>query len=427
MNKMKLLLTLALPVFIGQELHAQSTRLTAQATWMHNGAEFKRNDSTAYSYLSTSRGGDLNSLLKFDESLNWSFVAGDSLNNNARELQEFDASNNLTTKITQTWNSVAGTWDNQFKYIYTYNSANKVTSMVTQHWDGTSAWVTDSKNVYSYNAANQLSTDLFQAWDGAAYVSASQVTYYYDASGNKINETSVNFVSSSPVFNTKVDYTYNSANKLLTATNATWDGASWDNIDMQAHTYDTANRKTSSLHQNWNGTAFVNDMIRLYSDFTPAGSAQTEILQTWDTAGTGSWVDMNKFTHSYNSSNQLTSSVRQSMDISIGWTYAMGDTRNNYYYGTFVTVKNVSNAGGDANFYPVPAQSVLNVELNWNKAQSATLTINDMTGRAITTVALPTTAKHQVAVPVNNLANGMYTVVINGAEGQIVKQIVVAH
>jgi hypothetical protein len=177
MNKMKLLLTLALPVFIGQELHAQSTRLTAQATWMHNGAEFKRNDSTAYSYLSTSRGGDLNSLLKFDESLNWSFVAGDSLNNNARELQEFDASNNLTTKITQTWNSVAGTWDNQFKYIYTYNSANKITSMVTQHWDGTSAWVTDSKNVYSYNAANQLSTDLFQAWDGAAYVSASQVTY----------------------------------------------------------------------------------------------------------------------------------------------------------------------------------------------------------------------------------------------------------
>ena len=67
MNKMKLLLTLAIPVVVlSQDAQAQSTRLTAQAHWTHNGAEFKRFDSTAYNYLSTSRGGDLKSLLKFD-------------------------------------------------------------------------------------------------------------------------------------------------------------------------------------------------------------------------------------------------------------------------------------------------------------------------------------------------------------------------
>ncbi|GAA4463460.1 T9SS type A sorting domain-containing protein [Nemorincola caseinilytica] len=427
MNKTKLLLTLALPVLLCQNTHAQS-RLTATAHWTHNGAEFMRTDSTAYNYLSTARGGDLKNLLKFDNATMWNF-AGDTLNNDSRWVQEFDAANNLVSKVSQVWDAVLMTWTNQFKYIYTYNSANKKASMVIQHWDGTSAWITDSRNVYTYNAANQLSYDQYQLWDGvSAYVPSSQITYYYDPSGNVINETGNTFVSSTPVFTNKVDYTYNSANKMLSSTSATWNGAGWDNTEMYSYTYDTTNTKrTTEKHQTYDGTAFVNDMMKVYSNFSGTNPL-TEVDQTWDTAGTGSWEDVYKFAYTYNSNGQLTSATRQSNDISIGWTYAFGDTRTNHYYGTFTSVKNVSNNAGNANLFPVPAQNSVNISLNWNTAQASTITLTDMMGRTIKTIAVPFGATQTVTMSVADLAAGNYIVSINGGvEGSIVKQIVVAH
>jgi hypothetical protein len=329
--------------------------------------------------------------------------------------------------VSQKWDAPTTAWVNEFKYIYTYTSTGKVATMVIQHWDGTSAWITDSKNVYTYNAANQLSYDQFQLWDGiSAYVPSKQVTYYYDMAGNVINETNNDFVSSTPVFTSKKDYTYNTANKMLTATHSTWNGAGWDNTEMFTHTYDTSNRKTSELHQNYDGTAFVNDMIKLYSDYTGANAA-TEIDQMWDTAGTGSWKDTYKYSYTYNTGGQLTSATRQSNDISIGWTNVMGDTKANYYYGTFTSVKDVRANGGTANLFPVPAQNAVTISIKWNEAQSSTITVTDMLGRPVVTRSL-NAGTTEATISVSELAAGNYLVNINGANGaSVVKQIVVAH
>lgn len=427
MNKTKLLLTLALPVLIAPNTQAQS-RLTAQANRVHNGAEFMRADSTLYNYLSSTRGGDLKNQLKFDNASMWVYMA-DTATNNMRWVQEFDASNRLITKVSQTWDAmVTMNWVNQFRYIYTYNTAGKLATMVTQHWDGTSAWITDSRNEYTYNAANQLFYDQFQNWDGiGAYVPASQITYYYDASGNVINETNNDFVSSTPVFTAKTDYTYNSANKMLTKTHSDWNGAGWDMVDMYTYTYDIDNKRTSELHQVNDTTTLVNDMLKVYSNFSGM-NPQTEIVQTWDTAGTGSWEDTYKYAYTYNSAGQLTSATRQSNDISIGWTYTSGDTKANYYYAAFTSVKNVSNAGGSATLFPVPAQSTLNITVNWNIAQGSTITVTDMTGRIVKTLPVPSGKSVFTTLPVDGLTAGNYLVTITGAvEGNIVKQVTVAH
>ncbi len=433
MNKMKLLLTLAIPVVVlSQDAQAQSSRLTAAANWTHNGAEFKRNDSTAYNYMSTSRGGDLNKLLKFDDATNWSYVMGDTQNNNLRWVQEFDASNNLVTKVSQEWDPLfTFSWVNKFKYIYSYNSANKKTSMVTQHWDGTSAWLTDSKNVYTYNAAGQLSYDQFQLWDGiAVYTPSSQVTYYYDAAGNKINETANTFLATTPptpVYTTQVNYTFSASNKMLTSTSSTWNGVGWDNTEMTTNTYDSTGNRTTQLHQTFDGTAFVNDMLHIYSSFS-GGNAHAETAQTWDTTGSGSWADKYKYAYTYNSFGQLTSATRQSNDISVGWTYTFGDTKSNYYYGSYVSsVKSISSVGGTANLYPVPAQGMINIDMTWNQAQAATVTIADMQGRVVRSINVPSAVNQHTVVCVGDFANGIYLVKINGTDGQIVKQIVVAH
>lgn len=429
MNRMNLLITLAIPVLLCQNAQGQS-RLVAAANWEHNGAEFKRHDSTAYNYASTTRGGDLNSQLKYDESINWSYVLGDTANNNARSVQEFDSNNNLLTTVTQTWDAVATmTWVNQFKYIYSYNTSNKKTSMVTQHWDGTSAWITDSKNVYNYNAAGQLYLDQFQIWDGVStYNPSTQKTYYFDASGRLINETDVLFVAGTPTFTSDTDYTYNAAGQLATKTGNTWSGSAWVNTVRWTNFYDTTGNDTNQLFETFDGTAFVNNMQKTYSNFTASHLPQTEVDQTWDPTGTGSWVDKYKFAYTYNTYNQLTSATRQSNDISIGWTYAFGDTKSVYYYGSFVSaVRNISNTGGDASIYPVPAKGQVSVDVNWNVAQATSAMICDAQGRVLDQWTIQTTAKNHHTLDISNYAAGVYFVKIAGEQGQIVKQIVVAH
>ncbi len=430
MNRMNLLITLAIPVLLCQNVQAQS-RLVAASNWSHDGAEFKRHDSTAYNYTSTARGGDLNTQLKFDDATNWSYVMGDTANKNTRSVQEFDTNNNLLTTVTQNWDGVITfSWVNQFKFIYSYNSSNKKVSMVTQHWDGTSAWITDSKNAYSYNAANQLYLDQFLLWDGVStYNPSTQKTYYFDAAGNITNETDVLFVAGTPTFTSDTDYTYNASNKLVTKTGNTWSGSAWVNGIRWTNFYDTTTgNNTNQLTETYNGTAFVNSMQRTFSNFNSNHMALTEIDQTWDPTGSGSWVDKYKFTYTYNSSNQLTSATRQSNDISIGWAYAFGDTKSVYYYGAYVNaVYNVSNTGGDASVYPVPAQNTLNIDLKWNEAQAATVAICDMQGKVVDQWSTPSATQNHHSLNISNYAAGVYFVKIAGAEGQIVKQIVVAH
>lgn len=429
MNRLNLLITLAIPVLLSQNVQGQS-RLIATANWSHDGAEFKRHDSTAYNYTSNARGGDLNTQLKFDEATNWSYVMGDTANKNTRSVQEFDANNNLLTTVTQTWDGTfTFSWVNEFKYIYSYNSSNKKVSMVTQHWDGTSAWITDSKNTYSYNAANQLYLDQYLLWDGVStYNPSRQKTYYFDASGNVINETDVLFVAGTPTFTSDTDYTYNSANKLLTKTGNTWSGSAWVSSVRWTNFYDTATgNNTNRLTETYDGTAFVNSMQMMFSDFNANHMAMTEIDQVWDPTGSGSWVDQYKYTYTYNANNQLTSATRQSNDISIGWAYAFGDTKSLYYYGSFVNaVNNVSNVGGNATLYPVPAQNEMNIDLNWNHAQAATIVISDMQGKIVAQWNTPSAVQHHSTVNISNYAPGVYSVKIAGTEGQIVKQIVVA-
>jgi hypothetical protein len=90
-------------------------------------------------------------------------------------------------------------------------------------------------------------------------------------------------------------------------------------------------------------------------------------------------------------------------------------------------VKNVSANGGEANVYPVPAQSVLNVDLKWDVAQTADITIFDAQGRVVRHWETPSSTSYTSSVSLDNMSAGVYFLSINGTEGKIVKQIVVAH
>ena len=432
MKRMKLLFTLAIPVLLCQDIQAQiSSRLIAAAHWSNNGAMFKQVDSSAYAYSGTVRGGDLKHPMLYDNGTTWVYVNDSAYENSTATLQTFDANNNVLTATNEYWSGTS--WVLNTKMIYTYNSSNQVLTAIMQTWDGTS-WVSASEDVYSYNTGGKLQSDEYEVWGLAGYTGVSTKVYSYDLTNTwLINETDQN-IAGSPMYTRQIAYTYDStAHRLLTTTTSNWNGAAWVNDSLTTNTYDTAGHLITTLRQTYNTvlSRWDNTNFSLFSSFV-GNMPQTEIDQVWNSTGSGSWDNASKHTNTYNSFNQLTSTQGISWNVSGSqFEYALGDPMWNYYYqtyGTNVAVNNVVSSNGEANIYPVPAQNMLHIDIKWNVAQSASIAIYDMSGRMVAPVMdVPSSTEYRAGISVNNLAAGMYQVKISGTQGEIVKQIVIAH
>ena len=435
MKRKMLLLTLAIPVILCQSAQAQtSSRLTAQSHYSSNGAIFSVNDSTAYIY-SNGRGGDLNHQLKFDTATNWDYSGAlGGFNDSFNYIQTFDVNNNLLSTITQYWSGTA--WVNWTNVLNTYNSNNSIATKTWQNWGG-ATWVNSNQNAYGYNTAGQLyliQNNIWNALTSAFSTANTESIFTYGSSGMVTSEIDETWNSGSSLYTYTDEILYtDSASEVLSVQYNTWNGAGWTNGNLTTNTYDASGDLLTTLYQTYNGSAWVNQTLMVYSNFTAAGSnlPQMQVNQVWDTTGTGSFDNVTQYTYAYNSFGQMTQSTGESWNPGVGWEFANGDPEAFYYYENYTpsatSVKNVVNNGGDVNIYPNPAQNVLNVELTWTAAQSATISLYDMSGRQINTLTTPMGTQFNGALSVGNLADVIYVIRIDGTQGQIVKQIVVAH
>jgi hypothetical protein len=440
MKRMKLLFTLAIPVFLSQSLQAQtSSRLIAEAHWLNNGVFFEQSDSSAYTYSAT-RGGDLTHTMKHDNSVNWRYnnVLG-MYDYNTNSIQEFDSLNNIHSTTWLNWNSTTSLWVPTQRYIYSYKTTNNLmTSAVHQLWNSTaSTWDNQFKDSFTYNTNNKLLFEQHMMWNFGSFTPYSDKTYYYDLSDNLLNVLEKEVFTGSPVYTHQHAYTYSSTFQMLTKTysfSSTGTLVGFEPKTKITNTYDnvTGNR-TYMQFDHWDNAVgmrkWVPDTLHIYTSFS-GNQPQVERVQLYSNIGSGSFRDTLLYSYTYNSYNQLTAMVAKSWHPGVTWEYAFGDPKANYYYGPFTvvsSVKAVSNVGGDANIYPVPAQNTLHIDLNWDAPQTATIAIYDMQGRIALQWETPMAAQYKGGININTLAAGNYVVKINGKDGSIVKQIVVAN
>lgn len=433
--KRMLLLTLAMPLFLCFDAQAQTgSRLTAQANWNHNGATFIQNDSTVYNYGSIYRGGDLTHTLKHDNSTTWLYVGYTSFQNQYQSLQEFDSKNNLTATTSLYWSGTS--WILNGKTLYGYDSKNRIINTIMQTWGG-AAWVNVSEDVNTYNDSNKLGTIYHLSWNSrtSTFDSTSGTDCMYDLlNNNLISVSDYAITDSGRSYTDSYAYTYTSTNQVSTitfSTNTTGTIFGYLNNRMITNSYDSSFNRTTQLSQRWDAGMglWVNDSMHLYTSFVNK-MPRNEIIQLWDNTRTGSWMNKMNFSYTYNSFNQLTTSIGESWNVGGFWEFAAGDPKANYYYGLFTnvtSVKTIVSNNGDASIYPVPSQNVLHIDVKWNEAQAATVAIYDMAGRVVMQWDAPYGTEYNSAISIGSFAAGNYVVKINGAQGQIVKQIVVAH
>ena len=448
MKRIKLLLTLALPVLMLSNVEARSgadrtsststiSRLIGIGDYVNNGAGFYVTDSTSLGYTN-GRGGDLTHVMKYDNMNYFVYNGSDSLfDPSTQNDQVFDASNNISTNVLQGWGGTAIGWVPQTKNLYFYNVANNITSMIFQNWNtGSGVWVSATKDDYTYLASGtQLFSDIYSMWNSVSltFDQSSEKIYSYDVHGNMIQELDNTNIGTSWTPVQEYVYTYNAANQPLTKTFDTWNGGGYTHNYRFSYSYDVASGNLiSSLYQTYNtdSSSWINANLSLYSNFS-GSNPQTQEDRVWnDTMSGGSWMPSMLWSFTYNTYAQMTSKLGTSYNLSLpGYENAAGDPLSYYHYEAVAVnaVKNVNDNNFAVSVFPVPAQNMLHINVTSASALSYDVMITDMAGRIVRSWKTDATASYTTTIPTGDFVAGNYLVKISSVNGQTTQQFSVIH
>src|SRR4051812_13085501 len=99
-------------------------------------------------------------------------------------LQAQGSTCNLDSTYSFTWDTVGNTWQLAGKNIYTYDANNNQTSYLSETWNGT-VWVNSYMYSYTYDASNNNTSQLYETWNGTVWVNNYRSSSTYDANNNK--------------------------------------------------------------------------------------------------------------------------------------------------------------------------------------------------------------------------------------------------
>lgn len=221
----------------------------------------------------------------------------------------YDANNNLTSEMVQSWNDSA--WVIFFQNIFTYDTSHNQTSCLAQGWNG-SGWVNASQWFYTYDANNNRITYLYQYWLNSAWVTSSQHIYTYDVNNNQTSDLMQHWNGSAWENRYQFIYTYDANSNLTSNLMQGWNSSSWINSHQYLYTYNVNHEITTYLSQIWIGSAWVNDTQGTSFTYDASHNLRSYFLQSWNGSA---WVNSFKYNANYDANNNLTNNLMQSWNV----------------------------------------------------------------------------------------------------------------
>lgn len=273
-----------------------------------------------------------------------------------QDVSTYDPGGYILTINRLYWSAVRMSFSAPYsRSTWTYNSASKVLSELMEYYNGgTSAWVNSFRYLYTYDGANNMSTFTYHQWNTSAgsWQNSSRELYYYDASNHQTGIVSQG-----------------------------GNGSSWRNYDSTYNSYDAAGNNIFSMRYFDNFGTWV-PFSRGTFTYSVTGKVETALTESYY-ASTGNWENRMRYYYFYNSYDHLTREYGQEWDGSNWVTYY----ENRFYYETYNNDTGIPNNGQPVAIhlflYPVPAGSVLNVNIQFASLQTFTGTITDATGKVV--------------------------------------------
>lgn len=387
------------------------------ASYYHAGNS--NGDSTVYVY-SGSRGGDLDHKIPFDTSTRYlkDYPAASPYIPSQRSVNTYTSYDSIQTHMQQLWSTSGSKFYNRSRDSYTYYASKLIAQIVTELYDTTLAtWSNNYRTTYYWNSSNKQDSIHTESWANGASQPYSKSIYTYDGSGNLINSRSMNWYGYLNGYRNygNITYIYSGAN-LLSDTTATWDTASnaFQNTRLEAFRYNSSGQLISQISRTYNtpgGTLVPTFDSVDYRMLTASGAPQiienyldysgvTASLLTRDSivynafgkqqyfllwsSGSGGGLNMsNRGFISFNSNNQQTGYYTESYNGG-AWAPSEGDVATRQYYETYsLGIAQQSGSSHSITLWPIPANSVLYISLQWNQAATLQLAITDAVGRVV--------------------------------------------
>ncbi len=147
-----------------------------------------------------------------------------------KEYLTFDINNNITKYLTLEWNGIDNRWDSSYKNATIYNSNNLMTLYNSYNWDSSNnLWVNGTQTIIQYNENNLDTSKIHSSWD----------------SGNSAWKIDEKFV-----------YKYDATSNLVEEYRYTWNSTlnQLDTFNMTKNFYDLSNKKIKrEEYGKWSG------------------------------------------------------------------------------------------------------------------------------------------------------------------------------
>jgi len=414
---------------ISQAQTGTPTRVIATTEYASDSLGWYPFDSVSY-YYSGSRGGYpimLNGSLQYSGKYDTAYylakgTRGNKYYQSGRFIQIFDGHNNALTAISQNYDTTTHLWNNTYRNIYTYDVHNNHLNHISQSWDKTSGtWKTQSSFGYTYDANNNLVTDTTTSWVSGIWQYTVLQLYTYDMHNNLTDVVGMTYSAGSWHNAEKHSYFLNAGNKPDSMTYYSSSGSGWSGNAKVVYTYDSSYNELTDTNQSWSGTSWQNNYC-ITNAYDIHSNQISQLRQVWDGSG---YVNSTIHYQSFNTDNKL-----DTMTV-LFWdghdSVWKPEYRAVYYYAPITDVKNVNQVAGDMTIYPSPANSYINIDINWKNAQRATLAIYDMNGRLYRQWTANPGLSYYSNIPTGSMPAGNYILKVRGDAGQMAEQFSIVH
>lgn len=306
------------------------------------------------------------------------------------------ASNKPDTVFYENWSSQWKRWSNSSRIIYTWAS-NNVATRIRQTWrfQGGGSWRNDSKHLYQWSGSNETSF-IEQDWSSNNWVDASK------------RETSY------------------SAGRKSQVNNFSYSGGSWKDQNRYVYFYD-GNARLTLIQQDIYTTTWENNNGRDTFIYNTTGMQPDSMIRT-GIIFPPNFTNIGKWSYDYltSGSDKMTQELSLSWDGTSTWKQTDGqDSINRWYWGWNVNVEDVEKGNKTVSVYPSPASNVIHIALDGIKEGARTnFAIISMDGRLVKNWA--ENAKANTTMSINEVPAGTYILEVNDGTQKRVKRFVVS-
>jgi len=343
-----------------------------------------------------------------------------------------------------------GTWQNWYKYTYTYDANCDYESFLKQGGVTNSTnWLNDFQHFFQTDSRGNVSQSTIQSWDTlnnawGQISNAYRYTYTYSTTDKIEEQIYETYSSGNWLNNQKYLSTYDSKDSLTNYFIQSWDTQlnSWVNYLQYQYTYNTNGILEQLIYQNWDTqlNSWVNYLQYLYT-YNANSKKSEETLKVWTN---NAWVLNSRYTYSYDGQGYLVNLLTQGWDNNSNawvnstkidysnnsdggvnqntsqiWNHQsnlwLNSQKTTYTYSPCVTtgITDADENNNSISLYPNPATS--GITINMEDENISLLLLCDLNGKVISTI--PCFRQTTIQVNISHLPKGLYLVKAQNENG----------